>query len=157
MGRKESNKQTNKTFVMRKPALCKCENKGLMGIWAKNMCIYMGVRKFRPFIYFRFKKGGLSYTFPLRYKLRQKRKCINESFVFVILSCLFIAALWSPAGKCWPLGSHVCVFVTFPCDVLGQVWYLIVSILDLCLLDHELLIEFCISKTTLYIKQNDTC
>ena len=29
-------------------------------------------------------------------------------FVFVILSCLFIAALWSPAGNGWPLGSLVC-------------------------------------------------
>ena len=27
-----------------------------------------------------------------------------------------------------------CVFVTFPYGVPGQVWYLIVSILDLCLL-----------------------
>ena len=27
-----------------------------------------------------------------------------------------------------------CVFVTFPYGVLGQVWYLIVSILDICLL-----------------------
>ena len=26
------------------------------------------------------------------------------------------------------------VFVTFPCGVLGQVWYLVVSIPDLCLL-----------------------
>ena len=52
--------------------------------------------------------------------------------VFVILSRLFIAALWSPAGKelsSW-LVLHVvmfnCVFVTFPCGILGQVWYLIV-------------------------------
>ena len=29
-----------------------------------------------------------------------------------------------------------CVFVTFPCGVLGQVWYLIVSIPDLCLLTY---------------------
>ena len=28
-------------------------------------------------------------------------------FVSVMLSCLFIAALWSPAGKSWPLGSLV--------------------------------------------------
>ena len=27
-------------------------------------------------------------------------------------------------------------FVTFPCGVLGQVWLLIVSIPDLCLLTH---------------------
>ena len=29
-----------------------------------------------------------------------------------------------------------CVFVTFPCVVLGQVWYLIVSIPDLCFLPY---------------------
>ena len=29
-----------------------------------------------------------------------------------------------------------CVFVTFPYDVLGQVWYLIVLIPDLCLLPY---------------------
>ena len=50
-------------------------------------------------------------------------------FVFAMLSCLFIAALWSPAAKGPSLFS--CVFVTFPCGVLGQVWYFIVSIPDL--------------------------
>ena len=49
-------------------------------------------------------------------------------FFSVMLSSPFIAALWSPAGM------FSCVFVTFPYGVLGQVWYLIVSILDLCLL-----------------------
>ena len=29
-----------------------------------------------------------------------------------------------------------CVFVTFPCDVMGHVWYLIVPISDLCLLTY---------------------
>ena len=29
-----------------------------------------------------------------------------------------------------------CGFVTFPCGVLGQVWYLIVLISDLCLLTY---------------------
>ena len=29
-----------------------------------------------------------------------------------------------------------CVFVTFPCGILGQVWYLIVSIPDLCRLSY---------------------
>ena len=56
--------------------------------------------------------------------------------VFVMLSCLFIAALWTPAGKGLTLGCCfvmlICVFVTFPCGILGQVWYLIVSIPDLC-------------------------
>ena len=54
-------------------------------------------------------------------------------FVFVMFSCLFIAALWSPVGKgLTPWLSFVifyCVFVTFPCGILGQVWYLIVSFL----------------------------
>ena len=58
-----------------------------------------------------------------------------------MLSRLFIAALWSPAGK--GLTSWVsfvmlnCVFVTFPCGILGQVWYLIVSIPDLCHLSYS--------------------
>ena len=55
--------------------------------------------------------------------------------VFFMLSRLFIAALWSSAWK--GLTSRLlfvmlnCVFVTFPCGILGQVWYLIVSIPDL--------------------------
>ena len=60
--------------------------------------------------------------------------------VFVLLSRLFIAALWSPAGKgltSWLLFVMFnCVFVTFPCGILGQVWGLIVSILDLCTLTY---------------------
>ena len=58
------------------------------------------------------------------------------SHVFVILSRLFIAALWSPAGKgltSWLLFvMSNCDFVTFPFGILGQVWYLIVLIPDLC-------------------------
>ena len=33
-------------------------------------------------------------------------------------------------------GKFSCVNVTFPCGVLGQVWYLIASISDLCLLTY---------------------
>ena len=47
------------------------------------------------------------------------------SLVFVMLSRLFIAALWSPAGKgltSWLLFvMSNCDFVTFPCSILGQV------------------------------------
>ena len=59
--------------------------------------------------------------------------------VFVMLSHLFIAALWSP-GK--GLTSRLlfvmfnCAFVTFPGGILGQVWYLIVSNPDLCRLSY---------------------
>ena len=60
--------------------------------------------------------------------------------VFVRLSRLFIAALWSPAGKVltsWlSFVMFSCVFVTFSCGILGQVRYLNVSIPDLCHLFH---------------------
>ena len=57
-------------------------------------------------------------------------------FVSVMLSCLFIAALWPPAGKGLTTVMFSCVFVTFPYGVLGQVWYLIVLIPNLCLLPY---------------------
>ena len=57
-------------------------------------------------------------------------------FLFFMLSCLFITALWPPAGKgltSWlSIAMFYCVFVTFPCGILGQVWYSTVSIPDLC-------------------------
>ena len=52
-----------------------------------------------------------------------------------MLSLLFIAAVRSPAGKgltSWLLFEMFnCIFITFPCGILGQVWYLIVSFPDL--------------------------
>ena len=55
--------------------------------------------------------------------------------VFVMPFRLFIAALWSPAGielTLWlSFVMFNCVFVTFPCGMLGQVWHLIVSNPDL--------------------------
>ena len=62
--------------------------------------------------------------------------------VFVMLSCMFIAAVWSPAGNGKGLISWLffvmfnCVFITFPCGILGQVWYLLVSFPDLCHLSY---------------------
>ena len=56
--------------------------------------------------------------------------------VFVMLSRLFSDALWSPDGKgltywlSFVVLDFVCV--TFLCCILCQVWYLIVSIADLC-------------------------
>ena len=53
-------------------------------------------------------------------------------FVFGMLSCLFLAALLSSAGK--GLTSCVLCFLVFLSlsHFLGQVWYLMVSIPDLC-------------------------
>ena len=60
--------------------------------------------------------------------------------VFVMLSHLLIAALWSPGWKgmtSWlSFVKFNYVFVTFPCDILSQVWYLIVLIPDLCHLSY---------------------
>ena len=42
---------------------------------------------------------------------------------------LFICALWSPAGK-----GLTSSWLSFVIGILGQVWYLIVSIPDLCTL-----------------------
>ena len=57
-----------------------------------------------------------------------------------MLSRLPIAALRSPAGKgltswLWFVMLN-CVVVTFPFGILGQVWYLIVLIPDLCPLSY---------------------
>ena len=56
--------------------------------------------------------------------------------VFLMLSRLFIAVLWSPVGKEADLlalvGDVYCIFVTLQCDILGQVWKLIVSFPALC-------------------------
>ena len=53
---------------------------------------------------------------------------------------VFLDALWSPAGKgltSWlSCVMSKCLFVTFPCDILGQGWYLIELIPDLCPLSY---------------------
>ena len=71
-------------------------------------------------------------------------------FIFILCFCsvlcllylcarLFMCALWSPAGKgltSW-LWFEVLLWVChFPIGILGQVWYLIVSIPDLCTLTY---------------------
>ena len=56
---------------------------------------------------------------------------------FLMLSRLFIDALWSPAWSSWLLlVMFIYIFVTFSCGIPGQVWYLIVSFPDLCRLSN---------------------
>ena len=55
---------------------------------------------------------------------------------------LFICALWSTAGKglaSWLSFVESNCECHFPFGILGQVWYLIVSIPDLCTLTHFLI------------------
>ena len=52
---------------------------------------------------------------------------------------LFICALWSPAGKgltSWLSFVVSTVSLSLPIGILGQVWYLIVSIPDLCTITY---------------------
>ena len=59
--------------------------------------------------------------------------------VFLMRSRLFIAALWSPAGKgltSWLLLVMFIVFFFLPCGILGKMWYLIVSFPALCRLSY---------------------
>ena len=54
--------------------------------------------------------------------------CLCLSFVCISFSLLPEKGLTS----CLSLVMFTCAFVTFSCGILGQVWYLIVSIPDLC-------------------------
>ena len=52
---------------------------------------------------------------------------LRFAFVFVILSCLILAVVWSSTSERAKLLALLfmmfsCVFVTFPYSVLGQVW-----------------------------------
>ena len=67
--------------------------------------------------------------------------CFFSVFCLLCLCVrLFICALWSPAGKelsswlSFVVSNRECVI--FPIDILGHVWYLIVSIPDLCTLTY---------------------
>ena len=50
--------------------------------------------------------------------------------------CCLVVTCWERADLLALVYDVYCVFVTFPCGILGQVWYLIVSIPDLCHLSY---------------------
>ena len=56
--------------------------------------------------------------------------------VFVMLSChcCLVVTCWERADLLFVIFN--CVFVIFPCGILGQVWYLIILIPDLCRLSY---------------------
>ena len=76
----------------------------------------------------------------LQYNIFTDRSNVDHLCYFcLVLLCfrarLFIDALWSPAGK--RLTSWLSfVMCYFPIGILGQVWYLILSISDLCPLSY---------------------
>ena len=60
--------------------------------------------------------------------------CVSLAFTSghccLVVICLEMADLLALGGDVY------CIFVTFPCGILGQVWYLIVSFPDLCCLSY---------------------
>ena len=61
--------------------------------------------------------------------------CVCHAFLSV--GCGLVVTCWKRANLLALLCvMFYCVFVTFQCGVLGQVWYLNVSISDLCILSY---------------------
>ena len=59
--------------------------------------------------------------------------CVAHAFTSV--HCCLVVTCWERADLLALVGDVYCIFVTFPCGILGQVWYLIVSfqIFAICL------------------------
>ena len=60
--------------------------------------------------------------------------CVSHAFASV--HCCLVVTCWEWADLLAPVGDFYCISVTFPCCILGQVWYLIVSFPDLCILSY---------------------
>ena len=60
--------------------------------------------------------------------------CVCHDFAFV--HCCLVVTCWKRANLLALVCDIYCVFVTFPCGILGQVWYMIVSFPDLCRLSY---------------------
>ena len=55
------------------------------------------------------------------------------SHVFASVHCCLVVTCWERADLFALVGDVYCIVLTFPCGILGQVWYLIVSFPVLCL------------------------
>ena len=60
--------------------------------------------------------------------------CVYHAFSSA--HCCLVVTCWERADLLLSFMVLNCVVVTFPFDILGQVWYLIVSIPDLCPLSY---------------------
>ena len=58
------------------------------------------------------------------------------SHAFVSFHCCLVVTCWERADFLALVGDVCCIFITFSCGILGQVWYLIVLFLDLCSLSY---------------------
>ena len=66
--------------------------------------------------------------------------CVSHAFASV--HCCLVVTCWERADFLALVGDVYCIFVTFPCSILGQVWYSIVSFPDLCRLSYFFKINF---------------
>ena len=78
----------------------------------------------------------------------EPRQCISNIYMYLYVSdqsvfigsevshafgsvhCCLLVTCWERAGLLALVGDVYCIFVTFPCGILGQVWYLIKSFPD---------------------------
>ena len=60
--------------------------------------------------------------------------CVCHAFASV--HCCLVVTCWERANLLALVWMSNCDFVSFPCDILGQVWYFIVLIPDLCRLSY---------------------
>ena len=60
----------------------------------------------------------------------------SVSHALASVYCCLVVTCWERADLLALVGDVNRIFVTFPCDILGQVWYLIVSFSDLCRLSY---------------------
>ena len=68
--------------------------------------------------------------------------CVTSVLCFhanASVHCCLVVTCWEWTDLVALVCDVKCVFSTFPCVILGQVWYLIISIPDLCRLSY-----FCI-------------
>ena len=66
--------------------------------------------------------------------------CVFHAFASV--HCCLVVTCWERADLLAPICDIYLSLDTFTCGILGQVWYLIVLIPDLCLLSYFIRVAF---------------
>ena len=66
--------------------------------------------------------------------------CVSHTFTSV--HCCPVVTCWERADLLALVGDVYLFFFTFQCRILGQVWCLIVSLPDLCLLSYMAYFHF---------------
>ena len=71
--------------------------------------------------------------------------CVCHAFASVQYCCCIVVNCWEEADLLVLVFD--CIFVTFPCGLLGQVWYLLILIPDLCRLSDFRLGRYIVGYT----------